>query len=157
MLDPVDLRNGFLPSDIGWAFALYLVLRHAALLRRPAVRAHFLSVSLSLSFFLGLSEIDLGATYLHAFAKESVAVLCQLFMFMKEGRAQEHPGSSRFVHLSRNSCASVCGMGAHPGTLPTSWLRRFVRFGEGYGHCVCDPKPSGPGQVDELHFLGKLV
>lgn len=37
--------NGFLPSDIGWAFALYL---------------------------------------------ESVAVLCQLFMFMKEGRAQEH-------------------------------------------------------------------
>jgi hypothetical protein len=37
--------NGFLPSDIAWAFALYL---------------------------------------------ESVAVLCQLFMFMKEGRAQEH-------------------------------------------------------------------
>eukprot|EP00439_Symbiodinium_sp_Y106_P002771 s2877_g1.t1 len=37
--------NGFLPSDMGWAFALYL---------------------------------------------ESVAVLCQLFMFMKEGRAQEH-------------------------------------------------------------------
>jgi len=36
--------NGFLPSDIGWAFALYL---------------------------------------------ESVAVLCQLYMFMKEGRAQE--------------------------------------------------------------------
>jgi len=37
--------NGFLPTDIAWAFALYL---------------------------------------------ESVAVLCQLFMFMKEGRAQEH-------------------------------------------------------------------
>ena len=85
-MEAVNLRNGFLPSDIGWAFALYLAPRHftscaAAVPAQDAVRPSVV-----------LSRGPLVCNYLHAFAKESVAVLCQLFMFMKEGRAQEHPG-----------------------------------------------------------------